>query len=295
MRPRHAGLAAALLLVMVAMVVAGGRLVERDGPQIEVEPIAAEDLLPSEDTSADDPLINDHGIDDPEDTAARSADTPATDTPALPPENTIDPELAAPPANEERPLERIAPRAPLSELSLAAPPKPKAAKDLTGEPLFRPVAEAAGVIEVKGQSITVSGIEVVAPDEICTDGAGKSWPCGVRARTAFRNFLRGRALTCAAPDEAGTPRCLVGGQDIGEWLVENGWARAAAGGPYEDAGKKAKAARKGIFGSAPNLSGLPPAPPPVETTPGAQGSILDLSGEASPAPTPPTGQPAPFQ
>lgn len=290
MRPRHAGLAAALLLVMIAMVVAGGRMIEQDSPQIEVEPIAAEDLPPTEDT-----IVDNHGIDAPEGPVAGPANPPAADMQARLPENTVDPELGAPSANEEKPLKRIAPRAPLSELSLAAPPKPKAPKDLTGEPLYRPVAEAAGVIEVKGQSITVSGIEVVAPDETCTDGAGKSWPCGVRARTAFRNFLRGRAVTCAPPDEAGTPRCLVGRQDISEWLVENGWARAAAGGPYEEAGEKAKATHKGIFGAAPNLSGLPPAPPPVEAVPGAQGSILDLSGEAPPAPTPPTGQPAPFQ
>lgn len=287
MRPRHVGLAATLLLTMVAMAVAGGRMVEPGNPQIAIDPIAAEDLPPAGDT----------GIDDLPGLAPGPDEAPDAETQALSPDHTADPDSTTPSSGEEKPLERVAPRAPLSDLSLAVPPKPKAPKDLAGEPLYRPVAEAAGVIEVKGQSITVSGIEVVSPDETCTDGTGTSWPCGVRARTAFRNLLRGRAVTCAALDEAGTLQCLVGRQDIGEWLVENGWARAAAGGPYREAGEKAKAARKGIFGAAPDLSGLPPAPPPAGAAPEGQGSILDLSGEVSPPEpaTPPTGQPAPFQ
>ena len=293
MRTRDAGLAALLLLAMVAMVIAGGRLVQPDSPEMTVEPIAAEDLPPMDDTE----------IDDIGDTDAEPEAPPTSDEQAWPSAPMAEPEADTSATNAEKPLERIAPRPPLSELSLAVPPKPKAPKDLTGEPLFRPVAEAAGVIAVKGQSLTVAGIEVVEPQQSCTDDAGKSWPCGARARTAFRSFLRGRAVTCATADEPGDPQCSIGKQDIGEWLVENGWARAVPGGPYEEAGEKAKAARKGIFAAAPNLSGLPPVPAmaetsPAETTPAGQSSILDLSGEppATQAPAmPPTGQPAPFQ
>lgn len=227
---------------------------------------------------------------------------------------TIDPETIAPPDVAARELERVAPRKPLSTLSLAQPPKPKPPEELKNEPLYQPVAVAAGLIEAKGNTIALSGVEAVKPDETCSDAAGKSWNCGMRARTAFRAFLRGRAVTCsgagtkkdATASSAGAPAaivadCKVARQDVGQWLVENGWARATQGGPYADAGEAAHKAGKGIFGAAPDLSGLPPPPAAVEdTVPEAPSSILDLSGTAATPPDDPSMQqqvfpPAPAQ
>jgi endonuclease YncB( thermonuclease family) len=159
------------------------------------------------------------------------------------------------------------------------------------------------VIEAKGYSVAVSGIDVVRQDETCTDG-GKSWTCGTRARTAFRAFLRGRAVVCTVPPEGGrdliAAECRVGNQDVGQWLIENGWARAAKGGPYVEAGEKARAARKGIFGPAPNLSGLPPAPAPIAAPSEPTQPILDPSATTATPPTettatPPVDQPAPSE
>lgn len=192
-------------------------------------------------------------------------------------------------------LERIQPRPPLSELALAAPPKVPEPGDLKGEPLFRPIAIAAGRMEAGGYIIAISGLDIVEPDETCTDARGKSWSCGAAARTAFRAFLRGRALQCTSSDKVDgksiTTTCSVGRQDIGAWLAENGWARALPAGPYVDAGEKARKMGKGIFGPAPDLSGLAPLPPPVEAQP-ADSSILDLSGTAA---MPPDLQPEPVQ
>src|SRR5690606_26049500 len=88
--------------------------------------------------------------------------------------------------------------------------------------------------------------------------------CGARARSAFRAFLRGRAVTCEVPTEPDkaviTAACRMGKQDVSEWLVENGWARAAAGGPYAQAGEAVRAAGKGIFGPPSTAGILPPAP-----------------------------------
>jgi endonuclease YncB( thermonuclease family) len=204
----------------------------------------------------------------------------------------IDPDVVAPPSTGNAPLERAEPRPPLSNLSLALPPKPKPPGEWKGKPLFQPVATAAGTIEAKGHTIAISGIEAVKPDESCTDPAGKSWRCGQAARTAFRAFLRGRAITCAQPEGShGTAvACHIGKQDIGQWLVENGWARPLGSGPYVKAGEAARKAKKGIFGAAPDLSGLPPPPPPVETPALVSPSILDLSGTAA---TPPAALPEP--
>lgn len=164
----------------------------------------------------------------------------------------VAPDIVAPPGLEADRLQWAAPREPLSELSLALPPKPQAPKPL----LFQPVAEAAGVIAAGGRTITVEGIELVGSDEVCAGRSGKDWPCGRAARTAFRAFLRGRAVTCDFPEgevpEELTAPCRLGKRDVGAWLVANGWARAAPGGPYVDAEKTARDGGKGVFGPGPN-------------------------------------------
>jgi endonuclease YncB( thermonuclease family) len=249
----------------------------------------------------------------PQASMAAKADAPATSAIPRPevarPEahsRAIDPEVIAPPQLQAEELERVEPRAPLSDLALARPPKPPKPKmpdDWNGTKLFQPVAPAAGVIEAKGYSVAVSGVDIVRQDETCIDG-GKSWTCGTRARTAFRAFLRGRAVVCTVPPQGGrdliAAECRVGNQDVGQWLIENGWARAAKNGPYVEAGEKARTARKGIFGPAPSLSGLPPAPAPVAATSQPTQPILDPSATTATPPaettaTPPADQPAPSE
>lgn len=186
----------------------------------------------------------------------------------------IAPEIVAPPTVDTGDLERAAPRAPLSELGTAAPPAPAA--DLapvpdgaTGTPakpqIFRPVASAAGRIEADGLTIAIAGIEVLEPEQSCQGDTG-AWPCGMVARTAFRSFLRGRALDCDLPDgdlpDRLTASCRLGSQDLGAWLVSNGWAKVSSTGPY--AGEQAEAieGRRGMFGPGP--APLPPASDPAK-------------------------------
>ncbi|MFD9901008.1 thermonuclease family protein [Mesorhizobium sp. NPDC059025] len=198
----------------------------------------------------------------------------------------IDPMMAAPPGDPGA-LQRIEPRAPLSKLSLAQPKKPPMPDKWKGTPLYQAVAPAAGRIEAKGYSVAVSGVDIMPEDETCTDEAGKSWPCGARARGAFRALIRQRAVNCVVPPEGGrdliSAPCHIGKVDVGEWLVSNGWARPAAGGPYAEAGEKAKAEKRGIFGKAPEGTGLPPAPPPVSAPEAVPSSIIDSSGLDAPA------------
>ncbi|TIU67223.1 MAG: thermonuclease family protein, partial [Mesorhizobium sp.] len=77
----------------------------------------------------------------------------------------IDPEVVAPPPLQPEELERVEPRAPLSDLALAKPPKLKMPDDWNGTKLFQPVAPAAGMIEAKGYSVAISGIDIVRQDE----------------------------------------------------------------------------------------------------------------------------------
>ncbi|MDX8452988.1 thermonuclease family protein [Mesorhizobium sp. VK9D] len=270
---------------MAALVIAGGHAVKGHESVIAVDQI-------------DPAAISDPGTDTPAQEPATSA-IPAPAAPQPPVHSrAIDPEVVAPPALSDNELERVEPRAPLSDLALAGPPKPPKTKmpgDWNGTKLFQPVATAAGLIEAKGFAVAVSGVDVVKEDETCSD-EGKSWACGARARTAFRAFLRGRAVACTVPPEGGrdsiSAECHIGNQDIGQWLVENGWARAALGGPYVEAQNKARTARKGIFGPAPKLDGLPWLPAASGPAPVAPDSILPEEGGAL---TPPADQPAPAQ
>ncbi|WP_348647118.1 thermonuclease family protein [Mesorhizobium sp. NZP2077] len=285
MRFPHLALAVVMVPVMAALVVAGGRTLKESESTVAVDQID-----PGADTISQ--ASADAGPDEPA-TSAIPAPAAAQPKPTVH-SRAIDPDVVAPPELPAGELERVEPRQPLSKLALATPPKPKMPDDWNGTKLFQPVATAAGLIEAKGYSVAVSGVDVVSQDETCTTD-GKSWPCGIRARTAFRAFLRGRAVVCTVPPESGRDRiaaeCRIGKQDVGQWLVDNGWARAAKGGPYVEAGEKAQSAKKGIFGSAPNLAGISAVPAAPASAPQAPGSILEeVDGALKPA-----DQPAPAE
>jgi endonuclease YncB( thermonuclease family) len=157
----------------------------------------------------------------------------------------VDPNLfALPEEGVAKPLERIAPRPPLS-----APEK-----KTTPLVLQRPVALAAGLVQTGDTTLQIKDIEPEKADKVC-EGDGKSWPCGMVARTAFRNFLRGRALVCAEMDEkaegAAAASCTVGKMNVAEWLVTNGWAIPLPGTALEAKAEAARSAKRGFYGSDP--------------------------------------------
>ncbi|UXN61260.1 thermonuclease family protein [Phyllobacterium zundukense] len=215
----------------------------------------------------------------------------------------VDPDAVAPSGTDNAPLERVEPRPPLStrqELLPAPPTAPAPAPpptpvDNTAKPvlLYRPIATAAGTIEAAGYRIALDGIEIVQPEETCNVDGGSAWPCGMAARTAFRNWLRSRAVECNVPgqppDDVIATQCRLGNADIAEWLVQNGWARAKDGTQMADRMKKAEEARLGIFGRPP--AALPastnlPIPPVSDTR--------EPSAEPLPAPSPLAVPNAPF-
>lgn len=165
----------------------------------------------------------------------------------------VAPSVVAPFATSDEPYERIAPRGPLG--SLGTPEDPS-----EGPPektlLHRPVAIEAGIVESRGYRIRLEGIEIVPGGEQC-DPDSRTWPCGVYARTAFRNFMRGRAIACVVPrtppQETLVRRCTIGGVDPAEWLVANGWALAEEGSGYEDEEAAARQAGLGVHGGHPRF------------------------------------------
>lgn len=312
MRPLPAVLAVLVLGASAAAIVAGGRIATESAKvEISDEDVPTLDML-GDPPAMDEPAGNNAApAPEPEQQPAtgqppeprQSGQTVPQQSQAAPQQTdqlqaiqqqaqaasrTIDP-MMAPPPGDTGALQRIEPRAPLSKLSLAKPAKQAMPDEWKGTPLYQPVAPAAGRIEAKGYSVAVSGVDVMPEDETCTDEAGKSWPCGIRARSAFRAFIGHRAVNCVVPPEGGrdliSASCRIGKVDVGQWLVSNGWARPVAGGPYADAGEKAKTEKKGIFGKAPEMTGLPPAPPPVSAPAAVPSSIIDSSGLSAPPAT----------
>lgn len=293
-------LASVALALCVATVVTGGSYVAARSGTAEVtfdtdlamppEP----DAMPEDftDGSADRP----DELADPDDGTAFGPETEegtpqAVEVPAAPavPQRSptesrpVAPDIVAQPQTGADALQWEAPREPLSQLSLALPPKPKPIKDPV---LFRPVAVESAVVEAMGRRVAIAGVQSVGPDETCVAADGATWPCGASARTAFRLWLRGRALTCDLPDDTETDPvvapCRMGAQDAGAWLVANGWARAVAGGAYVEAQQAAEQAGKGIFGPAPDRSNLPAIGAPATSLGEApeSGSILAEPGAA---------------
>jgi endonuclease YncB( thermonuclease family) len=169
------------------------------------------------------------------------------------------------------PLERIEPRTPLSE------PVVKAVKPVTTV-LRHPVAVSAGLIRFGDGLLQLEGIEPQDAARIC-DSDGKSWPCGMVARTALRNFLRARALVCAVPEGGWkgtvTSACTVGGSDPAVWLAENGWAVAPEGSPLAE--KVAAAAKAGLGFSGPDPRDATPAlAEDLDDDVSTEGAIPDL-------------------
>jgi hypothetical protein len=185
--------------------------------------------------------------------------------------------LVAEPLVKPEELERAEPRAPLSPLSQALPPPPK---EKHGGLLYLPVAVGSAKFEAMGYKLAIAGTESVGPDETCTHD-GVAWACGARAQAAVRAWLRGRALSCKLPPNAGSEvqvvGCRLGKQDVGAWLVSNGWARAAPGGPYAEAESKARQAGLGIFGPPPPA--LPAGEAPPEALPSDQAMPMEHDPE----------------
>ena len=176
---------------------------------------------------------------------------PALDMRPGQPARKIAEDLIAPPPLDPSGIERVEPRPPLGELGLAPPPKTPMPQAWRETLLFRPVAISSTVFEAMGRTIAISGTVDIGPDRTCSFD-NSTWPCGQRARAAFNAWLRGRALKCLLPPDADrfaiAAPCTFGKQDVGAWLVSNGWATAAPTGIYGKAEAVARGARMGIFG-----------------------------------------------
>ncbi len=110
---------------------------------------------------------------------------------------------------------------------------------------------------VDGDSLYVKGLEIRLKNIDAPEGRqkcrrkGRDWLCGKEATRRLRTFIRRRALSCKG-DEYDRHRrllafCSVGGVEINQWMVREGWA--VSFGDYRREERQAKRAGKGIWAS----------------------------------------------
>ncbi len=80
---------------------------------------------------------------------------------------------------------------------------------------------------IKGRRIRLKGIDAPELDQKC-DEKNQSWPCGVKAKSALSQLIRGQQVECRSENLDKYRRllavCTLSGKDIGKWMVTNGWA-----------------------------------------------------------------------
>lgn len=106
-------------------------------------------------------------------------------------------------------------------------------------------------IEIHGERIRLSGIDAPERDRMCAGGVNAYQ----RASLALSDAIGRRTVRCSVSghDRHGrhVAQCSVGGADLGEQMVEAGWARdwrRYSGGRYADAEARARAAGGGFWG-----------------------------------------------
>jgi endonuclease YncB( thermonuclease family) len=108
-------------------------------------------------------------------------------------------------------------------------------------------------LDVQGRRVRLHGIDAPEGDQSCTDGAGRSYRCGDRARAALAGRVRGKSVRCEPRDRDPHGRmvavCFVGSENVNRWLVEQGLALAYRhySRDYVDAEEAARDAGRGMW------------------------------------------------
>ena len=106
-------------------------------------------------------------------------------------------------------------------------------------------------IEVHGQRIRLHGIDAPESHQLCRLD-GRPWQCGKDAANAIAKKIARRPVVCEKLDRDRygrmVARCTVAGEELGAWMVANGWALAYRrySLDYVDQEADARAARRGI-------------------------------------------------
>ncbi|WP_368073904.1 thermonuclease family protein [Sulfitobacter sp. SK012] len=84
--------------------------------------------------------------------------------------------------------------------------------------------------DVGGTRVRLHAVDAPEMDQTCKAVQGATWDCGVWITKVVRDRFAGQIATCTSRDTDRYGRtvatCVVGGQDVGAWLVDQGMAFA---------------------------------------------------------------------
>ena len=110
----------------------------------------------------------------------------------------------------------------------------------------------ADTIEIHGQRIRLHGIDAPEGRQTC-ELDGQPYRCGQQAALALADYIGQRTVVCEQRDVDRYQRvvavCHVGGEDMGAWLVSEGWALAYRrySTDYVDEEDGARTSRRGLW------------------------------------------------
>lgn len=94
----------------------------------------------------------------------------------------------------------------------------------------RPSVVDGDTLVLHGARIRLFGIDAPEGRQLCQDVQGKDYRCGQKAALALADHVGSSLVTCERRDTDRYGRtvavCYLGSEDIGAWLVSQGWALA---------------------------------------------------------------------
>jgi endonuclease YncB( thermonuclease family) len=83
-------------------------------------------------------------------------------------------------------------------------------------------------VQIGASRVRLEGIDAPETDQLCLDGNGKRWTCGIEARDRLIRKAGSKVWTCRTNSNDRYGRalatCEVEGSNINRWLVLEGWA-----------------------------------------------------------------------
>lgn len=142
-------------------------------------------------------------------------------------------------------------------LDLAAPAAPAPSRGARAPVVENPVGVASIIdgdtLEIHGQRIRLHAVDAPESRQTCQRANGSSWRCGAEAARALDAFVGRATVSCTRKDVDRygrlVARCSARGQDLGAWMVREGWAVAYRryGKAYVGEEDAARQARRGLW------------------------------------------------
>lgn len=104
--------------------------------------------------------------------------------------------------------------------------------------------------------ISLERIAAPASDQICLNAKGLRWTCGIEARDQLTAHIAGKEIKCTVngvdPERRTLATCDLAGENLNNWMVEQGWALAYVRQSFEyvHAEETAKTQKRGLWQGA---------------------------------------------